>query len=84
MLFSTLFWRIYTNQYALICKIPKFKFYANRKKSKYSLGTPMLKENGSEYNMSDKIYNALFYSVLNYIHQLNMLSHVKYRNSIFM
>ena len=41
----------------------------------------MLKENGSEYNLSEKIHNALFYSVLGYIHELNMLSHVKYRNS---
>ena len=43
----------------------------------------MLKQNCSEYNLSEKIYNALFYSVLEYIHQLNMLSHIKYRNSIF-
>ena len=55
----------------------------NRNKSKYYLGTPMLKENCSEYNLSEKIYNALFYSVLENIHKLNMLSHVKYRNSIF-
>ena len=40
----------------------------------------MLKENGSEYSLLEKIYNALFYSSLEYIHQLNMLSHVKYRN----
>ena len=31
--------------------------------------------------MSEKIYNALLYSVLEYIHQLNMLSRVKYKNS---
>ena len=43
----------------------------------------MWKENGSEYNVSEKIYNAFFYSVLEYINQLNMLSHVKYRNSKF-
>ena len=43
----------------------------------------MLKENGSEYSLLEKIYNALFYSVLEYIHQVSMLSHVKYRNSIF-
>ena len=41
------------------------------------------KQNCSEYNLSEKIYNALFYSVLEYIHQLNMLSHVKYLNSNF-
>ena len=41
----------------------------------------MLKTNCSEYILSQKIYNALFYSVLEYIHQLSMLSHVKYRNS---
>ena len=44
---------------------------------------PNVKKNGSEYNLSEKIYNALSYSVLKYIHQLNMLSHVKYRNSNF-
>ena len=47
------------------------------KKSKYYLRTPMLKENGSEYSLLDKIYNALFYSLLEYIHQISMLSHVK-------
>ena len=41
------------------------------------------KQNCSEYNVSEKIYNALFYSVLEHIHQVHMLSHVKYRNSIF-
>ena len=39
------------------------------------------KQSFSKYNLSVKIYNALFYCVLEYIHQLNMLSHVKYRNS---
>ena len=29
------------------------------------------------------MYNALFYSVLVYIQQLNMFPHVKYRNSNF-
>ena len=53
------------------------------KKSKYYLGTPMLKKNCSEYNLSEKIYNALFYSVLKYILTLRMLSHVEYRNSHF-
>ena len=43
----------------------------------------MLKENGSEYSLLEKIYNALFYSLLEYIHQLSMLSHVKYRISNF-
>ena len=43
----------------------------------------MLKQNCSEYNLSDKIYNAVFYSVFEYIDQLNMLSQVKYRNSNF-
>ena len=43
----------------------------------------MLKQNYSEYNQSEKIYNALFYSVLEYIHKLHMLSQVKYRNSNF-
>ena len=44
---------------------------------------PKVNRNGSEYSRLDEIYNALFYSVLEYIHQLNMLSHVKHRNSIF-
>ena len=43
----------------------------------------MLNENASEYSLLEKIYNALFYSVLEYIHQLSMLTHVKYRNPIF-
>ena len=30
-------------QYALSCKIPKFKFYVNQKKSKKYLGSPKLK-----------------------------------------
>ena len=59
------------------------KFPRIEKKSKYYLGTPMLKQNFSEYNVSEKICNALFYSVLEYIHQLSMLSHVKYGNSNF-
>ena len=41
----------------------------------------MLKENGSEYKLSEKIYNALFYFIFEYTHQFNMLSHGKYRNS---
>ena len=56
----------------------------NRKKSKYYVGTQMLEANCSEYNLLEQIYNAYFYSVLEYIHQLNMLSHVKFRNSNFM
>ena len=48
--------------------------------SNYYLGTPMKKQNFPEYNLSEKIYNALFYFVLKYIHQLYMLSQVKYRN----
>ena len=55
-----------------------------REKSKYYIGTPKLRENGSEHNLSEKIYNAILYSVLEYIPQLNMLSHVKCRNSNFM
>ena len=72
-----------STQYGLSCKIPKFKFYANRKKSKYNLGAPKIKGNGSEYSLLQKIYNALFYSFLDNIHHLSMLSHVKYRNSNF-
>ena len=48
-----------------------------------NIGATKLKENGSEYSLFEKIYNALFYSVLEYIHQVSMLSHVKYRNSNF-
>ena len=43
----------------------------------------MLEKNCSEYNLSEKIHNALFYSILEYIHKLSMLSHVKYRNYSF-
>ena len=43
----------------------------------------MLKENGSEYSLLEKIYNAVFDSVLEYIHQPSMLSYVKYSNSKF-
>ena len=47
---------VYTpTQYALSCKITKFKLYPNRKKSKYYIGTAMLKENGSKDNLSEKI-----------------------------
>ena len=75
---------VYTpTPYALSCKITKFKFYVNRKKSKRYLGAPKLKENGSKYTLLEKIYNALFYWVLKYIHKLSMLTHVKYRNSNF-
>ena len=74
---------VYTpTQYALSCKIPKW-FYANRKKPKSYLGAPKLKENGYVYILLEKIYNPLFYSVLEYIHQLILLSHVKYQNSNF-
>ena len=45
--------------------------------------TQCQKQNSSEYNQSEKIYNDIFNSVLEYIHQLNMLSHVKYRNYYF-
>ena len=51
----------------------------NGKKPKEYIGAPKLKENGSEYTLPEKKYNALFYSVFEYIHQLNMLAHVKYR-----
>ena len=56
----------------------------NQNKSKYYLGTPWLKENGSEYNLSEKLYNVLLHFVLEYIHQLNRLGHVKYQNPKFM
>ena len=44
---------------------------------------PKFKKNDSEYSLLEEIYNALFYSVLEHIHQPRMLSHVKYRNSKF-
>ena len=53
------------------------------KQSKLYLGARKVKENGSAYTLLEKIDNALFYSVLEYIHQLHILSHVKYRNSKF-
>ena len=58
-------------------------FNQREKKSKYYIGAPRLKESGSEYSLLEKIYNALFYSVLQYRHPLSMLPHVKYRNSNF-
>ena len=58
-------------------------FMRIKKKSKLYLGAPKLKENCSEYSLSEKIHNALLYSVFENIHQLHMLSHVKYRNTIF-
>ena len=82
MPFSTLFSSIYTNSIRSLMKIAKLYFNVNRKKSKY-LSAPKLKENASEYSLLEKIYNALFYSILDYIHQLSILSHVKYRNSNF-
>ena len=59
---------VYTQtQYALLCEIPKFKFYANRKKSKSYLGAPKLKENGCEYSVLEKKntmpYSTLFWSI---------------------
>ena len=51
---------VYTHtQYALSFKIPKFKFYANRKTSKSYLGTPKLKENGCEYSVLEKNVQCL-------------------------
>ena len=43
----------------------------------------MLKTNCYEYSLSEKIYNALFSFVLEYIHKFHMLSQVKQRNSLF-
>ena len=83
-IYNALFYSVFeyiNKQYALSYKLPKFKFYVKRKKSKQYLGAPKLNENGSEFSLLEKIYNALFYSVFEYTHQLRMLSHVKYRNS---
>ena len=70
-------------QYALSWKIHKFKFYPNPKNLNIISAPQCKRQNCSENNLSEKIYNALFYFVLEYIHQLHMLSHVKYRNYIF-
>ena len=43
----------------------------------------MLNENASEYSLLETIYNVLFYSLLEYTHELSMLCHVKYRNCNF-
>ena len=76
--------RVYTQtQYALSCKMPKFSFYTNRRKSKYYPVAPELKEIGSEYSLLEIVYNALFYSVLEYIQKHSMPTHVKYRDSNF-
>ena len=75
---------VYTpTQYAISCKITEILILPDSKKSKYYLGTQMLEQNFSKYHLSEKICNAPFYFVLEYIHQLSMLSHVKYRNSNF-
>ena len=55
----------------------------NRKESKLYPGTRKLKENDSECSLLEKIYNALFDSVLEYIQQLSLLSQLKYKNSKF-
>ena len=83
MTYSTIFSSIYTNSVCSLMKNTEILILLESKKSKYYLGTQMVKQNDSEYNQSAKIYNGLFYSVLEYIHQLHMLSHLKYRNSIF-
>ena len=56
---------------------------SKKKRKRKTKQNPKKQQNSSEYNLSEKIYNALFYFVLEYIHQLSMLSHVKYRNSYF-
>ena len=80
---STLFWGIYTNSIVSLMKNTEILNLLESRKSKYYLGTSVFKENGSEYSLLDKIYNALFYSFLEYINQLSMLSHVNQRNSNF-
>ena len=80
---STLFCNIYTNSICSLIENTEILILPISKKSKYYLGTSMLKKNCSESNLSENIYNALFYVVSEYILQLSMLSHVKYRNSNF-
>ena len=79
MFYSTLFWSIYKNSVCSLMENTEIVIFIELNKSKYHLGTLMLKKNCSEYNLSEKIYNALFNSVLEYIHKLHMLSHVKYK-----
>ena len=83
MPYFTLFCSKYTNSICSLMENKEILILPESKNSKNNLGTPILETNCSEYSLSKKIYNALFYYVLEDIHQLHMLSHVKYRKSIF-
>ena len=54
MSYSTLFWSIYTIPVCSLMKNTKFLILPELKKSKYYVGTSMLKQNCSEYNLSKK------------------------------
>ena len=64
-------------------KYRNFNFTRIKKNLNIIYAAECQKQNCSENTLSEKIYNAIFHSFLEYIHQLNMLSHVKYRHSIF-
>ena len=74
MSYSTLFSSIYTNSVCSLMENTEILIYVNRNQSKGYLYASKLKENGSEYSLLEKIYNALFYSVLVYTPQTCALS----------
>ena len=84
MPYSTLFLSIYTNSTCYLMLNTEILYLSESKKSKYYLGTPMLKTILLKILSVKKLYNAFFYSVLEYIHQVSMLSHVIYQYSNFM
>ena len=60
MLYSTLFWSIYTNSVCSLMYNTEILNLRESKESKYYLGTPMLKQNCSEYNLAEKIIQCPF------------------------
>ena len=84
MPYCTLFWSIYTNLVCSLIKNTEILILLELKKIQILSRHHNDKQNCFEYNLSEKIYNALFYFFLEYIQKLNMLSHVKYQNSNFM
>ena len=84
MPYSTLFWSIYTNS---VCSLMYNTEILNLRESKriYILSRHPNVKSKTALNIiwQKNIYNALFYTVLEYVHELNMLSHIKYQNSNF-
>ena len=78
---STRFWSIYTNSICSLIYNTEILILRESKKFYVISWLPKVKKNGSEYTLLEKIYNDLFYFVLEYINKRRMLSHVKYRNS---